>query len=245
MTINNIPERMLHQRIMTVNKLNNISSWLIIILLLSQVGLSIAIILRLRNILYILFPTSIEQVSSPTPFVKNVSIDDDPKQGVDDAQVTIIEFSDYQCPYCADADKSIKTLLDQYNGKILFVYRDFPLKNSHQYAFQAAEAADCAGKQNKYWEMHDVLFINQENLDTSSLKEYATQLSLNQAQFDLCLANNEFESEINKDLEDGKSYGVTGTPTFFINGYMMEGGTIDQLRQAIESALQNKYEITK
>jgi protein-disulfide isomerase len=222
---------------MRTNKQNIITSWLVILLLTSQVGLSIFIIIKLRAVLSILSPTGYGELL-PTPFVENVSIDDDPKQGVTGAPVTIIEFADYQCPFCAEADKSIKTLLDQYSGKILFVYRDFPLKESHLFAFQAAEAADCAGNQNKYWEMHDVLLINQDNLDTSSLKEYAAQLSLNRAQFDLCLANHEFESEINNDFEDGKSYGVTGTPTFFINGYMMNGGTIDQLRQAIESALQ-------
>jgi len=155
----------------------------------------------------------------------NVSAEDDPTKGSKNAKVTIIEFADYQCPYCGyfftkvlpEVEKNyIKT------GKVKFVYRDFPL-NFHQNAQKAAEAAECADKQGKFWQYHDKLYQDQKVLDTESLKKYAAELKLNTDSFNKCLDSGEMAGEVQKDFEDGTKYGVSGTPSFFINGIPLEG----------------------
>lgn len=155
-----------------------------------------------------------------------VSVDDDPIRGNQDAPITIVEFSDYQCPFCARFQvQTLPLIVEQYveTGKVKFVYRDFPIQSIHPNALPAAAAAECAYEQDKYWEYHDALFENQgvwNKVDTPSaitiFKEYATKLNLNQEQFDSCLDTGKYIEEINNDLKDGRDYGVTGTPGFFI-----------------------------
>lgn len=160
-----------------------------------------------------------------------VSVDDDPVLGSASAPLTIIEFSDYQCPFCQRFHQQTWTQLKtDYidSGKVKFVYRDFPLP-FHQNAEIAAEAANCAGEQGKYWEMHEQLFAKGSGdgtgLDAASLKSYAAGLGLNAANFATCLDGSKYASEIQKDTADGTTAGVSGTPTFFIGspsaGYQM------------------------
>jgi protein-disulfide isomerase len=117
------------------------------------------------------------------------------------------------------------------------VFRDFPLEAIHSNAFRAAEAANCAGEQGKYWEMHDLLFENQDQLDITNLKEYAARLRIDVSQFEGCLASGKYADEIRHDIEDGKKYYVEGTPTFFVNGHRLAGPSLDQLQQTIDSVL--------
>jgi protein-disulfide isomerase len=155
-----------------------------------------------------------------------VSIDDDPIRGDQDAPITIVEFSDFQCPFCARFQiQTLPLILEQYvyTGKVKFVYRDFPIQNSHPNAMPAAVASECAHEQDKYWQYHDALFENQgvwnkvENTSAITIfKEFATKLDLNQDQFNSCLDSGKYIEEINNDLKDGQSYGITGTPGFFI-----------------------------
>ncbi len=120
------------------------------------------------------------------------------------------------------------------------MYRDFPLEHIHPNAFQAAEAANCAGDQNAYWEMHDLLFTNQAQLGTDNLKNHAFQLGLDMNQFNDCLESHKYRDEINKDIQDGINYQVNATPTFFINGQRIVGGSLEQLKGTIDILLNNK-----
>ena len=155
----------------------------------------------------------------------DVSIDDDAVKGNADAPVTIVEFSEFQCPFCKKYfDETYPQIVKNYvlTGKVKYVFRDFPLE-FHPNAQKAAEAAECAGEQGQYWQMHDELFRNQDRLDVVSLKSYAKELKLDTAKFDACLDNGDMAEEVKKDAVDGQSYGVTGTPAFFINGKLISG----------------------
>jgi protein-disulfide isomerase len=178
--------------------------------------------------------------AQPTPAGPvDVSVDDDPSLGPADAPVTIIEFSDFQCPYCSRFQtETFPQIIQNYGDKVRFVYRDFPLTNLHQYALKAAEASECADDQGAYWKYHDLLFQNQSALDDASLKNYAASLGLDTAAFNQCLDSDSTMSEIQKDYQDGITAGVQGTPAFFVNGNLIEGAQPYSVFQAaIEAAL--------
>ncbi len=163
-----------------------------------------------------------------------VSVDDDPARGPDDAKVTIIEFSDFQCPYCARFHaQTLPRILDEYGDQIRFVYRDFPLENIHPRARPAAIAAECADDQGKFWEYHDLLFTNQTALDDASLKGYASQLGLDNDDFASCYDAKKHDGEVSEDLSAGLEVSVTGTPTFFINGRRVVGAQAYETFKAI------------
>lgn len=167
----------------------------------------------------------------------DVSVDDDPSIGPEDAPVTIVEFSDYQCPFCARAEPTIEQVLKEYEGKVRLVYRDFPL-SFHQNAQKAAEATECADEQGKFWEYHDKLFENQDALDVNNLKQYAKDLGLDSSKFDNCLDSGKYTEEVQKDLADGQSLGVSGTPAFFINGRLVSGAQpFSAFKQVIDGEL--------
>lgn len=151
--------------------------------------------------------------------------DNDPVKGKADAPITIIEFSDFQCPFCgqwfSNSNSQLQSYIDQ--GKVKFIYRDFPLSSIHPFAEPAANAAECANDQGKFWEYHDNLFKNQSALDEASLKKYASDLKLDTAKFNSCFDAKKFQTEIDKDFNDGAAVGVSGTPTFFINGQKVVG----------------------
>ena len=194
----------------------------------------------------ILFPTAIELTGTPAqdeqPIEDNqqvveVSADDDPVKGSKDAPITIIEFSDFQCPYCGKVEPTIKQVLEAYEGKIKLIYRDFPL-GFHEFAQKASEASECADEQGKYWEYHDKLFENQNDLTVEDLKKYATDLKLDTTKFNDCLDSEKYKSEVQKDFEDGQKYGVSGTPAFFINGISLVGAQpFSAFQQIIEQEL--------
>jgi len=182
-----------------------------------------------------------DAAAGPTPTVGpvNVSVDDDPAQGPEDAAVTIIEFSDFQCPYCARFDvETLPQILSNYGDRVRFVYRDFPLTSLHENALKAAEASECADEQGAYWKYHDLLFQNQAALDDASLKNYAASLALDTAAFNQCLDSDAQMEEVRKDVQDGITAGVQGTPDFFVNGVLIEGAQPYTVFQAaIEAAL--------
>lgn len=193
------------------------------------------------------FPQAIEMDTYQAPqlqqpVVVEVSEDDDPVKGSDNAPVTIIEFSDFQCPYCGKFyEETLPQITNTYieTGKVKFVFRDFPL-GFHQYAQKASEAAECADEQEKFWEYHNILFENQDALTIDDLKQYASDLDLDTEQFNECLDSGKYEDEVNADIEDGSSYGVTGTPAFFINGQLLSGAQPFSAFQAvIEQELEN------
>jgi len=170
---------------------------------------------------------------------------DAPATGNKNAKVAVVEFSDFQCPFCESfASGAFKEIKNKYidTGKILFIFRHFPLTSLHKNAQKAAEAAECANKQGKFFQYHDLLFgkggADGAGLDTISLKQYAKDLGLNQAQFDNCLDSGAAASAIAKDISDGATAGVSGTPTLFVNGKKIVGAQpFNVFEQAIEEAL--------
>ncbi|MBU0705897.1 DsbA family protein [Patescibacteria group bacterium] len=183
-----------------------------------------------------------EKSGQPTGPV-DVSIDDDPMKGDKNAAVTIVEFTDYQCPFCGRyANETMPEIVKNYvdTGKVRYVLRDFPL-GGHPNAGPAANAAECLREQGgdgMYFEYHDILFSHQEDLSVEKLKEFAAGFDVDQTQFATCVDENKYESEIAKDFADGGKYGVRGTPAFFINGIPLSGAQpFENFKAAIEQAL--------
>jgi len=184
--------------------------------------------------------TPVVQATATPPAVVAVSVDDDPSWGPEDAPVTIVEFSDFQCPFCSRFfSETYPQIKQEYEGQVHFVYRDFPLTSLHENAQKAGEAAECADDQGKFWEYHDMLFNNNSALDDASLKGYASQLGLDTSAFDQCLDSGKYTEEVQKDYQEGISYGVTGTPAFYINGVSIIGAQpYANFKAAIDAALQ-------
>lgn len=168
-------------------------------------------------------------------------MDDDPIKGDINAPVTIVEFSDFECPFCGRYySQTYKQLENDYikTGKVRYVFRDFPL-GFHEHALKASEAGECADDQGKFWEMHDKLFENQNALGVESIKGYAAELGLDTGKFNECLDSGKYESEVLGDLIAGQNYGIGGTPSFIINGQLVVGAQpYDTFRQIIEAELQ-------
>ncbi|MBU0460763.1 MAG: DsbA family protein [Nanoarchaeota archaeon] len=169
-------------------------------------------------------------------------IDDDDVKGDPDAPVTIVEFSDYECPFCEQFySQTFKQIDQKYikTGKVKFVYRDFPL-GFHAQAQKAAEAAECAGEQGKYYDMHNKLFESGVQGGVDSFKKYAEEIGLNTGEFNSCLDSGKMTGEVKNDLAAGSQLGVSGTPAFFINGKMVVGAQpYSVFEQVIEQALAN------
>ncbi len=169
-----------------------------------------------------------------------ISIDDQPIQGSKDAPVMIVHFSDYQCPFCSRVVPTLDKIRKDYGDKVAVVYRDFPL-SFHQYAEKASEAADCAGKQGKFWEYHDKNFANQGQLSVPDLKKRAEEMGLDMAKFNQCLDSGETKPEIDRDMKDGAAYGVQGTPATFVNGRFLSGAQpYENFKKVIDDELSLK-----
>ena len=194
-----------------------------------------------------------QQAPNPPAQPIRISLDDDPIRGDPEAPITILEFSDFQCPFCARFHiQTLPQLMEEYidDGKVNLVYRDFPIQSIHPNALPAHVAAECANEQGRYWEYHDILFEQQNDwnrLDSNSLisklSEYATDLGLEQQQFDSCLGSGKYIQEIQNDLKDGRDYNVTGTPGFFIGneqiGFVKLNGAqpFESFKRIIDSQL--------
>jgi len=185
--------------------------------------------------------------------VMKISADNDPVIGNPDAPITIIEFSDFQCPFCARFfTQTLPLIYEEYidQGKVKLVFRDYPIQSIHPNAVPASVASECANEQGKFKEMHDILFGNQnewskqETVDALSLfSQYATEIQLEQETFDSCLTSGKYIDEIQKDLVDGQNYGVSGTPGFFVGndqiGYVQIKGAqpFDIFKKVIDAQL--------
>ncbi|HQU86133.1 MAG TPA: thioredoxin domain-containing protein, partial [Pyrinomonadaceae bacterium] len=170
-------------------------------------------------------------IKEPAPIVQNISVDDDPSKGSATAPVTVVMFSDFQCPACSATHPILKKVLAEFPAeKIRFVVRDYPLEFIHNNAFQAALAANAAFKQGKFFEYTEILYNNQNALDAASLKKYAANLGLNLPKFEADMNDANIASEVRKDIEDGDNYGVSSTPTIFINGIKIRRNTAESFR---------------
>lgn len=176
-------------------------------------------------------------IKEPEPIAQNISVDDDPAQGIAAAPVTVVMFSDFQCPACSAVHPVLKKVIAEYKDKVRFVVRDFPLTNIHANAFQAAQAANAANAQGKFFEYTELLYNNQNALDNSSLKQFAEKIGLDRKRFDADLDGEKFTAEVRKDMTDGAAYGVNSTPTIFVNGIKVRHLSATGFRKAIERAL--------
>jgi protein-disulfide isomerase len=175
-------------------------------------------------------------ISEPVLPVQTISVDDDPVRGDATAPVTIVEFTDFQCPACAAMQPLLEEALKTYGNKVRLVVRDFPLA-MHPNARKAAEAANAANAQGKFFEYTSLLFKRQNALDVASLKKYATELGLNRTTFDAALDSGKYAAEVKHDLDDGELYGVDSTPAIFVNGVALREMSIEALRALIDRGL--------
>jgi protein-disulfide isomerase len=160
-------------------------------------------------------------------------------QGDPKAPVTLVEYGDYQCPSCGQAYPIVKRLQKHFGKRLSFVFRNFPLSQIHQYAEAAAETAEFAGAHHKFWEMHDLLYENQERLDEDLLDELSQQLNLDPEERTRALESQQFEARVRADFSTGVRSGVNGTPTFFINARRHDGSyDYESLVEAINVALE-------
>ncbi len=160
-----------------------------------------------------------------------------PSRGPADAPVTILEFGDFQCPFCGSLHPTLERVRQIYPDTVRIVFRNFPLRNIHPQAQKAAEAALCAGDQGRFWDYHDSLFENQSMLDVDALKARARDMDLNAAAFDTCLDLGAKAAAVQRDVDDGRAAGATGTPTLFINGRFMSGPSPRAIQNVIEDEL--------
>jgi len=163
-----------------------------------------------------------------------------PAKGPASAPVTIVEFSDFQCPFCGRLTPTLKAIEDKYGDKVRLVFRQYPLP-FHQYAQKAAEASLCANEQGKFWQMHDAMFANQQALEVAQLKSKAAELGLNADQFNQCIDSGKHAAEIQADMKDGSAAGVSGTPAMFVNGRFISGAVpLEQITTVIDDELKRQ-----
>ena len=161
----------------------------------------------------------------------------DHQKGKPSATVTLVEYGDYQCPHCAEAFPLVKKLIKEFPNDLVFVFRNFPLQQSHPEALGAAQAAEAAAVQNKFWEMHDLLFEQQSQLNKSNFIYFAESLNLDVDQFEEDYDSENVMSQIESDIESGIRSGVNGTPTFFINDERLD--TYDETYESLEDAVRD------
>ena len=170
-----------------------------------------------------------------------VAVDPARVRGNPKAKVMIVEFSDFQCPYCGQVEGTLKSVLAKHQDTVALAFRDLPLTGIHPFAQGAAEAARCAGEQGKFWEYHDLLFGDQGNLDRNGLIAKAAKLQLDAKKFDACISSEKFKAMVQQDNQEGTRAGVNGTPGFFINGVFLNGA---QPEAAFEKAIQEQLELS-
>ncbi|HZH34460.1 MAG TPA: thioredoxin domain-containing protein [Pyrinomonadaceae bacterium] len=177
-------------------------------------------------------------LKEPAAPVLKISVDDDPAKGTANAPVTVVMFTDYECSACRRTHPALTEVLKGFGDKVRFVVRDFPLTDIHPRAFRAAEAANAAHAQGKFFEY--IEFLYKGELDDASLKKYAAQTGLDPKRFDADLASGKFAAEIRKDKRDGANYGIKGTPTIYVNGVRINELSPEAIRSAVEKALTKK-----
>jgi len=156
--------------------------------------------------------------------------------GNENAEIELVEYGDYQCPYCGRAYYELKQVKKAMGDQLKFVFRNFPLTNMHPNALHAAVASEVAGDSGKFWEMHDILFENQNNLEDEYLVEYAQKVGIDEKEFETKFQEDKFQKKVEEDLESGLRSGVNGTPSFFINGEKYEGDyTADAMIEYLKS----------
>jgi protein-disulfide isomerase len=184
-------------------------------------------------------PPAAQRSLGPDPArTYQLPLEGSPVKGPDDAPITMVEFSDYQCPYCARSEGLMRQILEAYPTQVRLVYKHFPLTANHPQALPAALAAVAAQKQGKFWAMHDLLFANQRALAPEQIDGYARQLGLDMPRFQADMASDAAKAQVEADRRLARRAGVRGTPTVFINGRLLQDRTLDGARALIEPLLQ-------
>jgi len=182
--------------------------------------------------------TVVDRLPPPPIMRVAVATDGAPMLGDDQAPVTLVEFSDFHCPFCKQVQLALTALLDRYPGKVKLVFRDLPLRQLHPQAPRAAEAARCAQDQGKFWEYHDALFAQAPKAGDDDLKQYATDVGLDHEKFAGCLFENVHRGAVQRDIEEATKLGLEGTPAFFINGRFVNGAQpLEKFVQIIDEEL--------
>ncbi len=181
-----------------------------------------------------------DDTADPAPTVADIEVrSDDYIRGDENAPVTLVEWSDFECSYCGRLTPILEQVLEDYDGQVRLIYRHFPL-SFHTTAQKAAEAAECAGDQGKFWEMHDIMFENQSALQVDDLKGYAVELGMNATTFNDCLDSSKYEEKVGNDFDEGVAAGVQGTPATFVNGTLVSGAQpYESFAATIDAALAN------
>lgn len=161
----------------------------------------------------------------------------DHRIGKTSAEITLVEYGDYECSHCGHANPLINKLMKEFSNELLFVFRNFPMQESHPHAMIAAQAAEAAGVQNKFWEMHDLLYEHQDELDQNHLAYFAQTLNLDMDRFENDLKSQNILSKVESDFESGVRSGVNGTPTFFINDKRLDN--YDESYKSLADAVRN------
>jgi protein-disulfide isomerase len=203
----------------------------------------------IRNLLYqqrtsAVYRGLVEQLKLRTPVRvtlepprQKIATADSPSQGPSSAPIELVEFSDFQCPFCYRAHPIVKEVLNTYGNKVRFVYRNYPLAN-HPNAFPAAEAAQCANEQGQFWAYHDRLFADQTKLSDGDLKASAAALGMDAGKFNACVDSHKYKARVDADMRAGNEAGVNGTPAFFINGRLLSGAQpYDEFKRVIDEEL--------
>jgi protein-disulfide isomerase len=219
------------------------ASWLTLGLFVIQTALLGLVVLRLRGVerelaglRQSLAAGALQARTAPVP----IEPGDGPSQGPADAPVTIVEFSDFQCPFCSRLYPTVEQVKSTYGDKVHLVFRQFPL-NFHQFAQKAAEASLCADEQGKFWEMHNAMFSKQDELAVDKLKEKAAGMGLKADQFNACLDGGKYAPKVAEDVKAGSEAGVSGTPALFINGRFISGAVpYADIAKVIDDELQRK-----
>ncbi len=187
-------------------------------------------------------PKAAAQPSRPTidyNKVHNLPVGSSAIKGNKNAPVTIVEFSDFQCPYCARLQPTLNQVLKAYPKDVKLVFKDFPL-SFHKQAKNAAKAARAAGEQGKYWEMHDLIFEKYSTVNEAMFKEFAGKLNLDMTRFNADYSSNKYDNLIQQDINLGRTAGVTGTPSLFLNGKRMQRRSFDDFKTAIDAIIKKK-----
>jgi len=206
----------------------------------------------IRNLLIqqrsaVAYQSYVEQLKTKTPVRislepprQKIATADSPAQGPANAPIELVEFSDFQCPFCYRAHPTVKQVLNTYGSKVRFVYRNYPLPN-HPNARPAAEAAQCANEQGQFWAYHDRLFADQSKLGNDDLKASAAALGLDAGRFNACFDSHKYKARVDADMQAGNEAGVNGTPAFFINGRILSGAQpYDEFKKIIDEELATK-----
>ncbi|VVB58538.1 Thioredoxin [Candidatus Anstonella stagnisolia] len=176
--------------------------------------------------------------AAPAPAPVNIDVTGFPFRGGANAKVLIVEYSDFQCPFCERVNPTVSQILSTYGNDVKLVYKNFPLEQLHPNAEKAAEASECARDQGKFWEMHDAMFADQNKLGVADLKATAATLGMDAAKFNACLDGGQKASVVSAEAQEGADNGVQGTPTFYINGVQVVGAQpFSAFKSAIDAAL--------